>query len=301
MVLQILDGRIPAERIKKWSLQQIERLRRTRGWVLGVGLIRVGEDPASERYLRNQLRVFGEMGVKAFPRAFPADVSQKEIKKHIEELNQDSEVDGIFIHSPLPFGMDPTFLYGSITPEKDVEGQHPYNLGRLYLGQGNPVPCTAQSVMRLLEWYGFSDFSGRNCTVVGQGAAVGRAISLLLFHHNATVTMAHIHTRDLAEVLHHADLVVSAAGKAGLIEGKDLKKGAVVVDVGTNVTQEGQLVGDVDVGSVSEVASALSPVPGGVGLLTLAVLTANLVSCATWRRQGYSVSLPPMEALRDVK
>lgn len=295
----LMEGKTPSHRIREWVRRRVQE-RRTPLGVFRLLSLCVGEDPASEAYRRNQIRACEAAGIETATVRLPEGASEAEARDLLLDLNADETVDGVILQTPLPPAWDLLGLREGLDPDKDVEGIHPENLGRLFLGRrGHPLPCAAWSADLLLAWYGMGDLKGKLCAVVGQSATVGRPLSTLLLHRGGTVAQIHEFTpsRTKAELLREADVVVAAAGVPGLVTPGDLRPGAWVVDVGTNPVPGG-LVGDVDP-RAAEVAGALSPVPGGVGPLTVALLLSNLLLLATRRRTGVPLGLPPLEELRD--
>jgi methylenetetrahydrofolate dehydrogenase (NADP+)/methenyltetrahydrofolate cyclohydrolase len=247
---------------------------------VGLATVLVGDDPASHVYVRSKRRVAGKVGINSIHHELPADTSQEALEDLVRSLNADDAVDGILVQLPLPGHLDEQRITTLIDPGKDVDGLHPYNLGLLALGKPALVPCTPQGVMRILDHYGI-ETSGARAVVVGRSFLVGRPLGLLLGLKgtDATVTMAHSRTADLASVTREADILVAAIGSAKMIGPDHVKPGATVIDVGINRTEEG-LVGDVDFEKVAEVAGAITPVPGGVGLMTVAMLMHNTAVAA---------------------
>ena len=249
-----------------------------------LATILVGDDPASRTYIRSKRRRASESGIASVHHDLPANASQGEVTGLIKTLNDDSAVDGILLQLPLPGGLDGEAAVMEIDPAKDADGLHPANLGALVMDRPGLVPCTPAGCLRILDFYDIP-VRGAAATVVGRSFLVGRPLALLLAARgtDATVTIAHSRTRDLAEVTRRADIVVAAAGSPGMITAEYVRPGAVVIDVGINRAPDGRLVGDVDYESVSEAASALTPVPGGVGPMTVAMLMRNTVLAAESR------------------
>lgn len=289
---RVLDGTATAAAIKKELAKRVADLKQG-GIVPGLGTILVGEDPGSVAYVAGKHRDCAEVGINSLRVDLPADATQADVKAAIDTLNRDPACTGYIVQLPLPAGLDTHALIESIDPDKDADGLHPTNLGRLVL-RGNepitsPLPCTPRAVVELMERYGI-DLNGANVCVVGRGVTVGRSIGLLLTRRavNATVTLCHTGTRNLAEQVRRADVLVAAAGSAGLITASMVAPGAVVLDVGVSrvVGEDGRarLMGDVADG-VDAVASWLSPNPGGVGPMTRALLLANVVEAAERQRE----------------
>jgi len=241
--------------------------------------VRVGDDPASKVYVGAKLRACQAIGIDGGDVELPADIKPSAVFEEIAVLNRDRTVHGILVQLPLPRGFDPHLIAMQLEPTKDVDGFHAVNLGRLLQGRARFIPCTAAGVIRLLDDAGVV-LRGQNAVVVGRSEIAGKPIALLLVERDATVTVCHSKTRNLASYTRDADVLVVAAGKAGLIDGAMVKRGAAVIDVGVNRTDAGALVGDVDQASVATEAGFLTPVPGGVGPMTVAMLMENTVRAA---------------------
>ena len=280
MTAQILDGKEVAAAVKAEVADRVSQL----SFKPGLATVLVGDDPASHTYVRGKRRDAAEVGIESFHNEVAGDVSQSYVEALIDSLNDDGAVDGILVQLPLPGGLDSEAIVERIDPAKDVDGLHPHNLGLLVLSRPGLRPCTPSGVMRILDHYDL-DVSGKSAVVIGRSFLVGRPLALLLSQKgaDATVSIAHSRTPDLAAVAREADIVVAAVGVPELVTGEFVKPGAVVIDVGINRTDAG-LVGDVDFESVSEVASAITPVPGGVGPMTRAMLLVNTVDAAVARR-----------------
>ena len=271
----IIDGKEISRQIKaelketldKWAAQQITAT---------LAVVQVGHDPASDVYVRNQKRTCTELGIRSLSYELPESVSQKELLCLVEELNGREDVDGILVQLPLPSHIDEKAVLNAVSPEKDVDGFHPYNVGALSCGEDCFVPATPAGILELLKRSGI-ELDGKECVVVGRSNIVGKPVAQLLLAQNATVTVTHSHTRDLAEVTRRADVLVVAAGKRHLIGAEHVKPGAVVIDAGMHRDENNKLSGDVDFESVSGIASAITPVPGGVGPMTIAMLMYNCV------------------------
>ena len=241
----------------------------------------VGDNPASAAYVRNKERACTKVGITSFNRHFPADTTQQELERVIDELNQDSRVDGILVQLPLPEHLDPIPLLYRILPEKDADGLHTLNLGKLVRSETGLRSCTPAGVLRLLEEYNL-ELSGKRAVVVGRSILVGKPLALMLLEQNATVTIAHSRTKDLPKLTREADILIAAVGRTELITADMVKPGTIVIDVGINRiedgTKKGKLVGDVDYEALLPIASYITPVPGGVGPMTVAWLLHNTVS-----------------------
>jgi methylenetetrahydrofolate dehydrogenase (NADP+) / methenyltetrahydrofolate cyclohydrolase len=283
MSAKILDGKALAARIKGELGQTVTALR-ARGVAPGLAVVLVGEDPASQIYVRNKTASCAAAGIQTFDHRLPATTSQAELLALVKRLNADPAVDGILIQLPLPAGLDARAILPAVDPRKDVDGIHPDNLGHLVMGEPRFVACTPFGIMKLVEESGLS-LAGTNAVVVGRSNMVGKPMAALLTNANATVTLCHSKTRDLGAVVAGADLVVAAVGRPEMVRGAWIKPGAVVIDVGINRRDDGKLLGDVEFAAAAERASAITPVPGGVGPMTIAMLLANTVTAAQ-RRVG---------------
>lgn len=303
---QVLDGATVAEQIKREVGEEVAALLREHGVQPCLAAVRVGEDPASAVYVRNKIRTSEELGLRSEHHALPAETSEAELLELVSALNARDEVDGILVQLPLPKTIDEARIIASIDPEKDVDGFHPVNVGRLSLGQKVIAPCTPSGIIELLERNDIA-LSGARACIVGRSHIVGKPLAQLLLQRDATVTICHSRTRELANVTREADILVAAIGRAGFIRAAHIKPGATVIDVGINkVTDEAEaqalfgdeagkrleqiarrgftLAGDVHPAEARKVAGKLTPVPGGVGLLTVAMLMRNTVTAARWRR-----------------
>jgi methylenetetrahydrofolate dehydrogenase (NADP+)/methenyltetrahydrofolate cyclohydrolase len=274
MPAQILDGKTLAQKILSELSEKIEQTRLIKGRPPGLAVLMVGDNPASAVYVRNKERSCLNVGMSSYGRHFPHDVEQSIVIDEIERLNQDPNVDGILLQLPVPDHLNATQILYKITPEKDADGLHPVNLGKLVRAEAGLRSCTPLGVMKLLEEYNINT-EGKRVVIVGRSILVGKPLSLMLLEKNATVTVAHSRTLNLAQVTNEADILIAAVGKPGLITSSMVKSGAVVIDVGINRLSDGTLAGDVDFASVSQVASYITPVPGGVGPLTVAMLLVN--------------------------
>jgi methylenetetrahydrofolate dehydrogenase (NADP+) / methenyltetrahydrofolate cyclohydrolase len=248
---------------------------------LGLATVLVGDDPASQVYIRLKHKAADEVGIRAIDRRLPADTSEEDVLELVAELNDDDGVDGILVQTPLPDHIDEATVMRTIDPVKDVDGLHPFNAGQLFFGRQTLVPATPAGVMRLLDEYGIR-LTGARAVVIGRSLIVGRPLAMLLLHSNATVTICHSRTEDLLRHTIDADVLVAAVGTPGLVNADMVKPGATVIDVGITRTDSG-LVGDVHPG-VAEVAGHLTPVPGGVGPMTIAALLGNTVRAARFRQ-----------------
>lgn len=279
MPATVIDGKAVAAVVRAKVAEGAAEATAALGRPPGLATVLVGDDPASSIYVKRKHEACEEVGIASFHSARPASVSQADLLALVQELNSDDDVDGILVQLPLPGDLDADSVIEAIDPAKDVDGLTTRNAGLLAQGRPGLVPCTPRGVMELLDSVGF-DPRGRDAVVVGRSSLVGRPLAALLTAADATVTVAHSRTRDLSEVCSRAELLVSAAGIPGLITAEMVAPGATVIDVGTNRTDDG-LVGDVDFDAVAEVAGAITPVPGGVGPMTIAMLLANTVTAAT--------------------
>jgi len=276
---QLIDGKAVAARVREQVRQDVERLKAERGFVPGLAVVRVGEDPASKVYVTGKKKAALEVGFNSWEHHLPDTTTQAELLAVVEKLNADPAVHGILVQLPLPRGIHAEEIISAVRPEKDVDGFHPLNAGKLSLGKPGLRPCTPFGVMRLLEEAGCNP-SGKRAVIVGRSNIVGKPMALLLLQADATVTICH-RKSDLAREVGMADIVVAAVGVPELVKGAWIKPGAVVIDVGINRRPDGKLVGDVEFGPASERAAFITPVPGGVGPMTIAMLMRNTFIAAT--------------------
>jgi methylenetetrahydrofolate dehydrogenase (NADP+) / methenyltetrahydrofolate cyclohydrolase len=276
MAARLMDGKALAERIRGEIAEEVRGLGE-----IGLATVLVGDDPASDTYIRLKHKAAGEVGINARDIRLASHTTEEELLEQVEQLNADDAIDGVLVQLPLPNQIDEPRVLRSIDPRKDVDGLHPLNFGQLALGRPTHVGATPVGIMALLEEYDVP-LEGARAVVVGRSDIVGKPVSLLLLHANATVTICHSRTRDLGAVTREADVLVVAVGKAGVIGRGDLRAGATVIDVGMNRGDDG-VVGDVDQ-AVAEVAGLMTPVPGGVGPMTIAMLLRNAVQAARYRR-----------------
>ena len=274
----IMDGKALAEKVKAQICEKVSKLRRQPG----LAVILVGDNPASQVYVRNKERDCAQCGIMCYDYHLPQDASQEDVLDLVEKMNNYGAVDGILVQLPLPEQIDERVVLEAIAPDKDVDAFHPENVGRIMQGQAYYKPCTPAGVMEILHEYGI-DPGGKHCVVVGRSNIVGKPMAMLLLHENATVTICHSRTPDLKAQCIQADILVSAVGKTGLITADMVKPGAVVIDVAMNRNEAGKLCGDVDFAAVSQVASYITPVPGGVGPMTRAMLMENTYKAAKCR------------------
>lgn len=282
MSARILDGKKIAQEFRAEIKQRVIHRTASGKRPPGLAVIKVGEDPASEVYVRNKREACAEAGFISFDFDMPADVSQQKILSQIDQMNADPDVDGILVQLPLPKHVDQTIIIERIHPDKDVDGFHPYNIGRLAQRIPRLRPCTPFGIMRLLKHTGDA-LEGKEAVVVGASNIVGRPMSLELLLAGCTVTTCHRYTKDLPGHIARADVLVVAVGKPGMVKGDRIKPGAIVVDVGINRLPSGKLVGDVDFESARKRAGWITPVPGGVGPMTVATLLSNTLDAAGYR------------------
>lgn len=285
---RLIDGKAIAALVQGEVAREASAIAGRLGRMPGIAVVRVGEDPASKVYVSSKERMAQALGFASWHLHLDAAVSQGELLATVDRLNGDPLVDGILVQLPLPRHLDAEAVLGAVDPQKDVDGFHVVNAGRLFQGRPGLVPCTPAGVMRLLAEVGYEP-SGRRCVVVGRSNIVGRPMALLLLNASATVTVCHSKSDVAAEVA-RADLVVAAVGVPGLVRGEWIKPGAVVIDVGINRGADGKLTGDVDFEGAKAKASWISPVPGGVGPMTIAMLMKNTLRAAVARAEGQGVS-----------
>jgi len=278
--VQILEGKAVAAKVLAEVKAGVAALSARTGVQPTLAVILVGEDPASQIYVRNKKRAADDVGIASRDFLFPAGCSQAELTETIRKINADPSVHGILLQLPLPKGLDESEALNAIAPAKDADGLHPVSLGNLLAGKPSMVPCTPAGCIEILDHYGIP-LEGAEAVVVGRSRLVGKPLAQLLLARNATVTMCHTRTRDLPEHCRRADVLCVAAGRPRFITGDMVKEGAVVIDVGVNRLDTGKLAGDVDFDSASKRARAITPVPGGVGLMTVAMLMKNTLLAAT--------------------
>lgn len=278
MSARIIDGKALAERIKQGLKAEVANLKE-KGIVPGLAVVIVGDDPASRVYVNSKKTDCAEIGIKSEEYALPAETSQQELLDLIKKLNDKTDIHGILVQLPIPKHIEEKVIIEAINPKKDIDAFHPQNVGKIMIGDYDFLPCTPAGVMEMIEEAGV-DIAGKECVVVGRSNIVGKPQAMLLLHKHGTVTICHSKTHDLKEVCLRADVLVAAVGRPKMITADMVKPGAVVIDVGINRTPEGKLVGDVDFEGVKEVASVITPVPGGVGPMTRAILMKNTVKAA---------------------
>lgn len=271
----LIDGKAIAAQIKEELKEQVAAMKAD-GKNVCLAVVQVGEDPASSVYVRNKKKACEYIGIESRSYELKEETTQKELINLVDTLNQDPQVDGILVQLPLPKQIDEDAVIRAISPKKDVDGFHPMNVGKMFVGEDGFVPCTPAGVIELLKRSGIS-IEGKECVVVGRSNNVGKPMGILLLQENGTVTMTHSRTQNLKEVTCRADILVVAAGKAKMITADHVKNGAVVVDVGMHRNEDNKLCGDVDFDQVVDKVSAITPVPGGVGPMTVAMLMRNCV------------------------
>ena len=275
---EIIDGKKISSEVRAEIKQKTEALKE-KGITPGLAVILVGEDPASQVYVRNKKKACEEVGFLSRVYELPKETKPEELLSLIRDLNADPAIHGILVQLPLPPQFDSDQVVNTIAPEKDVDAFHPLNVGKLMLGKPEFLPCTPAGIMVLLKRSGI-DPAGKNCVVIGRSNIVGKPMAMLLLHANATVTVCHSRTQNLPEITRRADILISAVGKAGFVTADMVKPSAVVIDVGMNRNAEGKLCGDVDFSAVEPLASAITPVPGGVGPMTITMLLQNTLTAA---------------------
>lgn len=276
---KIIDGKKIAADVREDIAKRTAEFKDANGFVPGLAVVIVGEDPASQVYVRNKKKACVDVGFYSEVHEMPEATTMDELLAKIEELKNNPSIHGILVQLPLPKHLDEKAVIAAIPPEKDVDAFHLINTGKIMLGEYSFLPCTPAGVMKLLEYENI-DVSGKECVVIGRSNIVGKPMAMLLLHANGTVTIAHSRTRDLAEVTRRADILVVAIGKADFVKGDMIKEGAVIIDVGMNRRADGKLTGDVDYAEAFEKASAITPVPGGVGPMTITMLLENTLTAA---------------------
>lgn len=278
MATEIINGKEISAAVKQRIKGEVEALK-GEGVSVGLAVILVGENPASKVYVANKKKACEELGIKSFEFKLPEETSEQELLDLVKKLNADSEVNGILCQLPLPKHLDEATVINTIVPEKDVDAFHPVNVGKIMIGDFDFLPCTPAGIMEMLSFMNV-DVCGKECVVIGRSNIVGKPMAMLLLHKNATVTVCHSRTKNLKEVTARADVLVSAVGKVNFVTADMVKDGAVVIDVGMNRNSENKLCGDVDFENVAPKCSAITPVPGGVGPMTIAMLMQNTLTAA---------------------
>ncbi len=277
----IINGKEVAAKVKQELAQEVQQLK-IRGITPGLAVVIVGDDPASQTYVKNKKLACEAVGIYSEEHALPAHTTQKELLDLVERLNHKADIDGILVQSPLPAGLDEQAVIAAISPDKDVDAFHAVNVGHIMIGDHRFLPCTPAGVMELLKAYDIS-VQGKRCVVLGRSNIVGKPMAMLLLHENGTVTICHSKTQDLSEICQQADILVAAIGKERFVTADMVKDGAVIIDVGINRNAQGKLCGDVDFDAVEKKASFITPVPGSVGPMTIAMLLKNTVTAAKQR------------------
>jgi len=278
MTATIIDGKAIANQIKEDVAREVKNLA-GHGVKPGLAVVKVGEDPASNVYVRRKRLTCDKLGIASFAHDLPEETSTKNLLHLLQELNVDRNVHGILVQLPLPKHIDEATIISAIDPAKDVDGFHPINAGKLLVGEKSLRPCTPSGIVKLIDSLG-DEIRGKNAVVVGRSNIVGKPVALMLLERHATVTVCHSRTQNVEEIVREADIIVAAVGRAKFVKGDWVKKGAIVIDVGINREEDGKLVGDVDYTAASERASAITPVPGGVGPMTIAMLMDNTIKAA---------------------
>ena len=276
---KLIDGKLISAQIRAEIKEETAAFIKERGYAPGLAVVIVGEDPASQVYVRNKARACEEVGFYSEVYRLPAETKQDELNALVDRLNGDEKIHGILVQLPLPKHLDETEVLLRIDPKKDVDAFHPYNVGKIMIGDYDFLPCTPAGVMALLDRSGI-DPAGKKCVVIGRSNIVGKPMAMLLLHANGTVTVCHSRTKDLAAVSREADILVVAIGRADFVGADMVKEGAVVIDVGMNRREDGKLTGDVNFSEVEPIASAITPVPGGVGPMTITMLLQNTLTAA---------------------
>ena len=276
---KIINGKEISAQIRMELAEETKKFEKENGFLPGLAVVIVGEDPASQVYVRNKRRACEEIGYYSESYELPESTTQEELETLVDKLNNDSKIHGILVQLPLPRHLDETAVLLKIRPDKDVDAFHPYNVGKIMIGDYSFLPCTPAGVMALLERSGV-EIAGKNCVVIGRSNIVGKPMAMLLLHANGTVTICHSKTQNLTEVCREADILVVAIGRADFVGADMVKPGAVVIDVGMNRKADGKLTGDVNFAEVEPIASAITPVPGGVGPMTITMLMQNTLTAA---------------------
>lgn len=273
---QIIDGKAVSQSVKDSIKAEVAQLKQ-KGIEIGLAVVIVGDDPASKVYVRNKKLACEYVGFNSYEYALPAETTEQELLELVRGLNNDDKVDGILVQLPVPKHINDKVIIDNIRPDKDVDAFHPVNVGKIMIGDYSFLPCTPAGVMELIASTG-TEISGRECVVIGRSNIVGKPQAMLLLHKNGTVTVCHSKTRNLADVTSRADILVAAVGRAKMITKEYIKEGAVVIDVGMNRDENGKLCGDVDFDDCKDKASFITPVPGGVGPMTIAMLMKNTLT-----------------------
>ena len=271
---KIIDGKLVSEKIRNVIKEKAQRIQKEFSRVPGLAAVLVGEDPASQIYVRNKRRSCEDVGIYSEEHKLSESTTQGELLSLIDKLNNDNKINGILVQLPLPSHINESIVLNSVSPQKDVDGFHPINAGYLFEGQPKFIPCTPHGIIKMLDFYNV-EIEGKNAVVLGRSNIVGKPAAILLLQKNATVTICHSRTRNLNEILKNADIIVAAIGKAHFVKKEMVKEGATIIDVGINRLENGKLAGDVDFDGVKEVCGLITPVPGGVGPMTITMLLWN--------------------------
>ncbi len=275
---KIIDGKQISADVKAEAAARVAELK-AQGVSVGLAVVLVGNDPASQVYVNNKKKACAACGIESYEYVLPEETTREELLGLVQKLNADEKVDGILVQLPLPKHLDEKEVINAISPLKDVDAFHPVNVGKIMIGDYTFAPCTPAGIIELIERSNI-DLTGKNCVVIGRSNIVGKPMSMLLLHKNATVTICHSRSKDLASIVSGADVVVAAVGRANFVTADMVKEGAVVIDVGINRLESGKLCGDVDFEAVAPKCSYITPVPGGVGPMTIAILMQNTVKAA---------------------
>lgn len=273
-----INGKMVSAQVRSDVALEVQELKQ-KGITPGLAVVIVGDDPASRTYVNNKKKACAETGIYSEEYALPASTTQQELMNLVARLNEKNDIHGILVQSPLPNGLDEEAVVEAINPQKDVDAFHPSNVGRIMIGNYHFLPCTPAGVIELLKSEHI-EISGKNCVVLGRSNIVGKPMAMLLLHNNGTVTICHSKTKDLSEICKSADILIAAVGKPNFVTADMVKPGAVIIDVGINRNENGKLCGDVDFSAVEPIASYITPVPGGVGPMTIAMLLKNTVAAA---------------------
>ena len=276
---ELIDGKKVSEDTRAEIAKGVEELKGSSGVTPGLAAVLVGDDPASEIYVRNKRKACEKVGIYSEEHKLPAETTEEELLALVDKLNNDPKIHGILVQLPLPDHINETNILRNVTPLKDVDGFHPENVGRLVEGNPRFISCTPYGIIKMLDYYNI-EIKGAEAVVVGRSNIVGKPVGMLLLHRHATVTTCHSRTKDLGEVTRRADILVAAIGRANFITADMVKDGAVVIDVGINRNDEGKLTGDVDFANLSDKVSYITPVPGGVGPMTITMLLWNTLESA---------------------
>ncbi|MDD6279685.1 MAG: bifunctional methylenetetrahydrofolate dehydrogenase/methenyltetrahydrofolate cyclohydrolase FolD [Ruminococcus sp.] len=276
---QIINGKEVSASVRKAVAEETAQLRDSRGLKVGLAVVIVGNNPASRVYVNNKKKACEEVGFQSFEYALDENTTEEQLLDLVNVLNRDVRVNGILVQLPLPKHINETAIINAISPEKDVDAFHPVNVGKIMIGDYSFLPCTPAGVMELIASTG-TEISGKTCVVIGRSNIVGKPMAMLLLHKSGTVTICHSKTQNLKEICQRADILVVAVGRANFVTGDMIKPGAVVIDVGMNRLENGKLCGDVEFESAEKVASYITPVPGGVGPMTISMLMRNTLTAA---------------------